>query len=352
MHRKAHMEIPRHVFLKMEKKFGELAPLFKKFVYSHISLNEINDILDDVDAKRANGELGPHDNPWKNESAAISELNKVFREVTGEEKLAEVRRVYERCDGKYKTRFRRRVKQRYREEIEDTEIESSWRDFTSIYPDMYDGDNIARGHFHSYKCHDIVEGGKAVHHLGLGCQSIQSLIWRISGLYKEYKKEPDVIASEQCKLNVVQEMIRLSHYVMDVSTPVHLMHTSSHFHSNFEKDLDGVVDDLLPCAKYTINDDLEESFEAMAQEEAEKRAKTTFEKFYFEVLDLYGRDTKDHKNKAKRVFYKGDGLDTAEAVIQNACQNMADFWGYTLEYIGVDEEFMENALNRGADYST
>jgi len=353
LHRKAHMEIPRHVFLSMEDKFGELGPLFKKFVYSHISLNEINEILDDVDSKRENGELGPHDNPWKNQGAAISELNKVFRVVTGEEKLDEVRRVYERCDGKYKKAIRTRVKQRYRQEIEDTDVESSWRDYTSIYPDMFDGDNIARGLFHSYKCHDIdALGQPAMHHIGLGCQTIQSLIWRISGLYKEYMKEPDVIVSEQCKLNVVQEMIRLTHYVMDMSTPVHLIHTSGHFHSNFEKDLDGVVDDLLPKIDFKINEDLEESFEAMAQAEAEKRAKATFERFYFPVLNLYGMDTKNHKDKAKRVFYKGVGLDIAADIIQNACQNMADFWGYTLEYIGVEAGYMERALNRGADYST
>ena len=111
---------------------------------------------------------------------------------------------------------------------------------------------------------------------------------------------PDVLVSERSRVSVVEELIRLSHYVMDLSTIVHLMHTSSHFHNNFEEDLDNVVDDLLPKINVKTDQGLKDSFKNDAYGEADKRSKETFKKFYFPVLQLSGKDTQNNK-KAKKA---------------------------------------------------
>lgn len=352
MKRKCHMAIPHYVFHEMESKFGELKPLFLKFAHSHINPKEVEAIVNKVDNDLAAGVLKPHPKPLKSQRAVKMALNKVFRAVTGDKKLKELTEIYKRCCHKYKKTFLKMVKDRYKKELKDPDIDSSWRDFTSIYPDQFDGDNITFGNYHSCKFLDITSPGDTpVWDKGHVCHSIQALIWRISGLHKEFCKEPDVLVSEQSKMALVEELIRLTHYVLDSSTIVHLMYTSGHFHNNFEEDLDSVVDDLLPKIKVKINRDLRDSFANDAYGEAAKRAAETFKKFYFPVLNLYGVNTKDN-GKAKKAFSKGKGLNIAKDVLQNACQNLADFWGYTLEICKVEKDMCEYVKAAGLNPST
>lgn len=352
MKRKCHMEIPHCVFHKMERKFGELKPLFLKFVHSHINPKEVEEIVNDVDQRVASGKLKPSSKPYKRAMDVKKALNTVFRDVTGDKKLKEIKKIYERCNGKFKKTLLRHVQRRYKKEIKNPDIETSWRDFTSIYPDKFDGDNIAFGNYHSCKFADIKTlDDPLVWDVGHVCHSIQALIWRIRGLYKEFYKETDVLVSERSKVSIIEELIRLTHYVMDLSTIVHLMHTSGHFHNNFEADLDSVVDDILPKINIKIKRKLRLSFYNDAYGEADRRAKETFKKFYFPILDLYGRDTQKN-NKAKRAFSQGIDLNLAEDIVQNACQNLADFWGYTLEMIDVDTEMYDHVKKVGGSLST
>ena len=157
--------------------------------------------------------------------------------------------------------------------------------------------------------------------------------------------------SEKCKVAVVEEMIRLSHYVLDLSTIVHLMKTKSHFHSNFEEDLDNVVDDILPKISIEINRNIKDDFFNDAYGEADKRAKNTLKKFYFPILNLYGADTRNDAPKAGKKFSNGEGLDLATEIIQNACQNMADFWMYTVDVINVEMGMYEWAITHNIPFS-
>jgi hypothetical protein len=342
------MEIPRHVFKLMREEFKELEPLFYKFVHSHINPPEIEAMIKDVDTKRATGELAFHEDPYDSNKRALGELKKAFREV-GAKKFERIRNVYEKCNGKWYKSFMKAVRKRSNDEIWEPEVESSWRDFTSIYPDKFDGDNIAVGNYHSCKFHDIKHpGDPIVWSHGHVCHSIQALTWRICGLYKEFSKEPDVIVSEDCRVDVVEEMIRLSHYVMDMSTIVHLMKTSTSFHNNFEVDLDNVVDEILPNVTITINRDISKTFKNDAYGEADKRAKKVFEKNYFEVLDLYGVDN----SIRTRAFSNDIRKDLAEDMIKNASQNLADFWMYALDLMNIEQSMYDYALNNNLAFST
>ena len=347
MLRKCHMEIPRHVFMQMIDEFKELKPLFFKFAQSHINPREIEAMINEVDALRESGELPLHDEPYSSNKVALGELKKACREV-GIDKFRRIRAVYEKCNGRWHKSFMRTVRKRCRDEIDDPEIDSSWRDFTSVYPDKFDGDNISEHQNHSCKFEPLENpGDSAVWRSGHVCHSIQALVWRTTGLYKEFRKEPDVIVSEDCRIDVVEELIRLSHYVLDMSTIVHLMKTTTSFHKNFEEDLDAVVDDILPNIDVAINQGIRLTFENDAYGEADKRAKDTFEKYYFEMLGLYGEDNAIRK----RAFSEGVRLDMAEEMIRNACQNLADFWKYALELMKAEEDMYDWVLEKDLDFS-
>ena len=101
-----------------------------------------------------------------------------------------------------------------------------------------------------------------------------------------------------------------------------------------------------------INDDLQDSFSEDAYGEADKRAKVTLKKFYFPILDVYGVDTRDDKPEAKKVFNEGNHLDLAKDIIQNACQNLADFWGYAIEICNIEEAMNEFVNEAGIAPST
>jgi hypothetical protein len=352
MKRKCHMEIPHFVFHAMEAEFGELKPLFLKFAHSHINLREVEEIVSQVDHDLAAGALKLDPNPFKSQMAVKNALDTAFHAASGDKKLDQIKEIYLKCCVSHKNAFLKMVQDRYKAELESVDVESSWRDLTSIYPDQFDGDNITFGNYHSCKFADpksveetpVWDGGHV-------CHSIQALTWRISGLYKEFCKEPDVFVSEQSKMSMIEELIRLTHYVLDSSTIVHLMHTSSYFHNNFEEDLDGVVDDILPKINVEIKTGLIDLFSNDAYGEADKRAKETFKKFYFGVLELYGKETKNN-DKAQKAFSKGDGLDLAKQIIQNACQNLADFWGYTLEICKVEKDMYDYVEKKGLSPST
>lgn len=352
MHRKCHMEIPHHVFHEMETIFGDLKPLFLKFAHTHIHPKEVEMIVTDVNHGLAANAINPPKNPYKNSGAVKGALNGIYRSVTGDKRLEKIREVYLRSYEKYKKTFLRCAKDRYKKEITHSDIDSSWRDFTVIYPDNFDGDNIRAELFHSYKFNDVAtideEPNLDDGHL---CHSIQALIWRITGLYKECCKEPDAVVSERSKVTVVEELIRLSHYVMDLSTIVHLMYTKGNFHKNFEKDLDNIIDEILPKVEIKINEDITDSFYVDAFGEADKRARLTFKKFYFPIIQLYGKNAKKGLENAKLAFSKGKGLKLAEEIIQNACQNLADFWGYTMEQCDVAKQSCEDVIESDMDPS-
>jgi hypothetical protein len=350
--KKCHMDIPHYVFHKMEPQFGELKPLFLKFAHSHIDINEIKDIMNRVDADLVAGTLKPSPESFGREADVKTALRKVFCTVASDKKLEEIEEVYKRSCAKYKNTFLKMVQERTKRELEEAEVDSSWRDLTSIYPDEFDGDNISYGNFHSCKFKDIKSADETpVWRLGHVCHSIQGLVWQISGLYKEFCREPDVLVSEQSKIQVVEGLIRLAHYVLDSSTIVHLMQTSGPFHNNLEEDLDEVVTDLLPKVEVKVNCDLIGAFKKDPYGEADKRAKATFSRFYFPVLELYGKETRDNGTPSK-AFSKGKGLDLALDIIQNACQNLADFWGYTLEICAVEKNMREYVELNGLDPST
>jgi len=351
--RKCHMKIPHFVFHKMEEKFGELRPLFLKFAHSNLDLVDIQEIASQVETDIANGDLMSHSKPYTGKGSVTRALNEACRSLTGEQKLAEIRETYLRSRANLRTFFWKRVKERCNAECFDPDFDSSWRDYTSIYPDKFDGDNITAGNFHSCKFKDIHDvNDDPVWEKGHVCHSIQALTWRISGLYKEYCMEPDVLVSEKSKMTMVEELIRLSHYVLDSSTIVHLMKTGGDFHNNFEEDLDTVVDELLPEIQVNINEDLQGSFGVDAYGEADKRAKETLKKFYFRILDAYGVDTRDDEPEATKVFKEGNHLDLAKDIIQNACQNLADFWGYTIEICDIEKAMYEYINEVGRDPST
>jgi hypothetical protein len=347
------MKIPHFVFHKMEERFGELRPLFLKFAHSNLDLIDIQEIVNKVETDLANGDLKPYSNPYKKRGSVTRALNEACRSLTGEQKLAKIKEIYWKSRANLKDAFWELAEQRCNAECDNPDFNSSWRDYTSVYPDKFDGDNITKGNFHSCKFKDITDvNDDPVWEKGHVCHSIQALTWRISGLYKEFCMEPDVLVSEKSKMSLVEELIRLSHYVLDSSTIVHLMKTGGDFHNNFEEDLDMVIDQLLPEIQVKINDDLQDSFSEDAYGEADKRAKATLKKFYFPILDAYGVDTRDDKPTAKKVFNEGKHLDLAKDIIQNASQNLADFWEYTIEICNLEKAMNEFANEAGIDPST
>ena len=353
MKRKCHMKIPHFVFHKMEKNFGELRPLFLKFVHSHLDLLDIQEIMSKVETDLANDVLKPISKPYKKASSVKRALNEACRSLAGDKKLKEIRKIYRKSRVNLKDVFLELAEERYNAEIEDPDFDSSWRDYTTVYPDKFDGDNITVGNFHSCKFKDITDiDENPVWKKGHVCHSIQALTWRIAGLYKEFCMEPDVLVSEKSKLTMVEELIRLSHYVLDSSTIVHLMKTGSYFHNNFEEDLDKVVDEILPKIGIKITEGLDSAFSHDAYGEADKRAKATFKKFYFPILEAYGIETRNDERKAKKVFSKGTNLDLAKDIIQKACQNLADFWGYTIEKCNIEKAMYEYVNETGIDPST
>lgn len=353
MKRKCHMKIPHFVFHEMEEKFGELRPLFLKFAHSNLDLIDIREIVNEVETDLANGDLEPHPSPYTWKGSVTRALNEACRSLTGEQKLVEIREIYRRSRANFKDVFWKRAEDRCNAECDNPDFNSSWRDYTSVYPDKFDGDNITKGNFHSCKFKDITDvDDDPVWEKGHVCHSIQALTWRISGLYKEFCMEPDVLVSEKSKMSMVEELIRFSHYVLDSSTIVHLMKTGTGFHNNFEGDLDIVVDDLLPKIQVKINDGLKDTFDHDAYGEADKRAKATLKKFYFRILDAYGVDTRYDEPKAQKVFKEGNYLDLAKDIIQNACQNLADFWGYTIEICDLEKAMNEYVNEAGIDPST
>jgi len=343
------MEIPHHVFHEMENKFGELKPLFIKFAHTHISPKEIEKIVNEVDQGLATNALTPHSKPYKSSASVKKAINATFRSVTGDKRLEEIKEVYLRSCEKYKKTFLNTVNDWYEKEITNPDFDTSWRDFTALYPDTFDGDNMRPGLFHSYKFKDITAISQTpILDEGNLCHSIQALTWRIIGLYNECCKEPDALVSEHSKVSVVEELIRLSHYVMDLSSIVHLMNTSSHFHSNFEEDLDLVVDEILPNINITIKENIK-FFKNDPYSEAKRRAKETFKKFYFSILQLYGKNTQYNINgeKAKKAFKEGKGLELSEKILKNACQNLADFWVYIMEQGDVAKVWCKHVYESG-----
>jgi hypothetical protein len=353
MKRKCHMRIPHFVFHKMENEFGELTPLFLKFAHSNIDIIDVRAIVNQVDSDLAAGVLKPHPNPYKKASSVKTALNEACRSTSGEKKLAEMREIYRKSCANCKDAFLKAAQERCDAEVDDPDFDTSWRDFTAVYPDKFDGDNITVGNFHSCKFKDINNVNEdPVWEKGHVCHSIQALTWRIAGSYKEFCMEPDVMVSEKSKMTLLEDLIRLSHYVLDSSTIVHLMSTGSDFHNNFEADLDSVVDDILPEMEITIGKGLQSAFGHDAYGEADKRAKATFKRFYFPILDAYGMQTRYDKPKAKQVFSKGKNLDLAKDIIQNACQNLADFWVYTIETCDLENAMCEYVEENGGDPST
>ena len=352
MKRKCHMKIPHFVFHKMENNFGEIRPLFLKFAHSHLDLLDIQKIVNKVETDLANGVLKPISKPYKKPSSVKRALNEACRSLAGDKKLKDIRRIYRKSRANLKDIFLELAEERCNAEL-NPDFDTSWRDYTAVYPDKFDGDNITTGNFHSCKFKDIADiNENPVWKKGHVCHSIQALTWRIVGLYKEFCMEPDVLVSEKSKITMVEELIRLSHYVLDSSTIVHLMKNGSHFHNNFEEDLDKVVDDILPKIEIKINKGLESAFSHDAYGEADKRAKATFKKFYFTILEAYGIETRSDKPKAKKVFSKGKNLDLAKDIIQNACQNLADFWVYSIEKCKIEKAMYEYVNETGIDPST
>jgi hypothetical protein len=351
--RKCHMRIPHFVFHKMENEFGDLAPLFLKFTHSNIDMLDIRQIVNKVDSSLAAGTLKPHTNPYKKASSVKTALNEACRSTSGEKKLAEIEEIYKKSCANCRTAFLKAAQERCDLEVDNSDFDTSWRDLTAIYPDKFDGDNITVGNFHSCKFKDITNGSdNPVWEKGHVCHSIQALTWRIAGLYKEFCMEPDVMTSEKSKMTLVEDMIRLSHYVLDSSTIVHLMSTGSDFHNVFEADLDEIIDNILPDVKININKGVQSAFSYDAYGEADKRAKITFKRFYFRVLEAYGIQTRYDKPKAKQIFCKGTHLDLVKDIIQNACQNLADFWMYTIEMCNLENTISEYVKETGGQPST
>jgi hypothetical protein len=347
------MKIPHFVFHKMEKEFGELSPLFLKFVHSNIDMLDVRDIVNQVDKDLATGMSKPNANPFKTASSVKTALNEICRTTSGDKKLTAIREIYGKSCTNQKDAFLKAAEERCNAEVDDADLDSSWRDLTAVYPDKFDGDNITVGNYHSCKFKDINNvNDNLVWEKGHVCHSIQALTWRIAGSYKEFCMEPDVIVSEKSKMTLLEDLIRLSHYVLDSSTIVHLMSTGSDFHNNFEADLDDVVDDILPEIKITINRGLQSAFSYDAYCEADKRAKDTFKKFYFPIQKAYGAETRNDKPKATKVFSNGKSLDLAKDIIQNASQNLADFWVYTIETCDLENAIYQYVEEKGGAPST
>ncbi|MDI7267366.1 MAG: hypothetical protein QME96_05180 [Myxococcota bacterium] len=90
-----------------------------------------------------------------------------------------------------------------------------------------------------------IDPAKLVWRTGAVCATVNGLFWQIKGRYREMVCEPDVLASEAARQDVVEGIVRLSHYVLDASTPVHLLPASNEVHGHFEKALDDAMSDAL-----------------------------------------------------------------------------------------------------------
>ena len=176
----------------------------------------------------------------------------------------------------------------------------------------------------------------------------------IRGQYKEYSKEPDVIVSEHSRSLTVENLIRLTHYVLDMSTIVHVMDSSGEFHSNFEKDLDNVADDILPKVTITLKQNIIGSFHNDAYGEADLRAKAVYRRFKQPLIKLHGNSDPSAKTKWTKKFSNKrnpQGRDLAKDIIQNAAQNIADFWLFASESMNVDSRMHEEVLAKGQNFS-
>jgi hypothetical protein len=205
----------------------------------------------------------------------------------------------------------------------------NWDDFTTTYPDRFDGDNILQGHWHSRK---MTVNQEKPHKLdwkdGSVCSAISGMIWQIRGYYREYKAEEDVVVSEQHKLTVASNIIKLTHYIIDGNgTLVHLIpgDETSHldkgkkgFHEIFEEDMKDVIDELLP----------------QTQPVQIKEKPITNRDSYMESLKRAEKHYWDYKDKILGLYQNGKSLSNIQdndiktialGIIQENCQNIADY---------------------------
>lgn len=227
----------------------------------------------------------------------------------------------------------------------------NWDDFTAIYPDRFDGDNILQGHWHSRKMTvNPAKPNTLKWKDGSVCSAISGMIWQTRGYYREYKAEEDVFVGEQHKLTVVGNLIKLTHYIVDGNgTLVHLIpgdETASldkenkSFHEIFEEDMKNAVDALLPQTQpvqikekpITNRDPYMESL---------KRAEKHYWDYKEMILGLY-------QNGKSLSDIQDDNVKTiALKIVQENCQNIADYWIHIAQSLKFDQEKEADSKRRG-----
>ncbi len=257
MKRLCHMDVARSVLGRLVAPppggagmFGPLADLLSRYLSGRTSLGDYEAAMGAIDGAsgaRAAVEAKP---------AAIRRfLTGLFRATTAAERIQAFSAWYARsCRG---TAAERSVIEAELARWIDAESAGAapcaWADLTSVYPDMFDGDNVSPEKNHSCKWQEPlprtadgrIDPAALEWRTGAVCATINALFWQITGRYREFMREPDVRASEAARQDTVEAIIRLSHYVLDALTPVHLLTTSSEIHDDFESALDQVAASVL-----------------------------------------------------------------------------------------------------------